>query len=156
MPEPTPVIEDIAVNIAVAIDLITVEEEFSYALTAVRPKRVLFGTETWKDLNVLVVQGPEKGRTDLTGGVKEIVNGFFLMVITVESDKASTSIDTKNNKIAADIEKKLMEDINRGGNAVNTEIVSKAPLAEGEFFSGIELEVDVTYRVNVDDPYTKA
>ncbi len=154
----TPVIENIVVNIAAAIDLITTANSFEYTLTARRPKRVLFGDETWKDLDVLVVQGAEKSRIDLIGGlgVKEIVQGFFLMAITIDSDKASTSIDTKNNKVAADIEKKIMEDINRGTYAVNTEVVDKLPLVENEFFSGITVEIDVTYRVNIDNPYTKA
>jgi len=154
----TPVIENIAADIATKIDLITTGNGFEYTLVARRPKRVLFGNETWKDQDVLIVQGAEKSRTDLLGanGVKEIVQGFFLMAITVQSDTASDSIDTKNNKVAADLEKKLMEDITRNSYAIYTEIVDRLPLVENEFFSGVMLEVDITYRVNVEDPYTKA
>jgi hypothetical protein len=151
-----PVVESIAVDIETKVNEI-VTPEFNYGLKAVRPTRTQFKTNAWNDLDVLIVQLDESDRKDRVGsfGIEEVKQPFALLAITRQSDNAETSIDKKNNLVAADIEKKLMEDITRNDFAFSTDVIGKATIDESEKFSGIMLVIEVDYYVKKGDPYTK-
>jgi len=154
----TPIIENIAVDIKTAINEITTGNDYNYTLSAVRPKRVLFGDEVWDDLDVLIIQSWENARNKVSGayGIVDVRQQFDILAIVIESDKASTSIDTKNNKIAADMIKKLRIDPQRSDNAHDTEILAVDPFAISDKFSGILVQIEVWYRVKQNDPYKKS
>ena len=150
----TPVIESIAENIKTAINEITTEAGFNQTLSAVRPKRTDFLAESWDDLTVLIEQGQCE---ELSGGMnyKMWRQHFVLMAIVIDSDIATDSIDTRENQVRADIEKKFAVDINRGNLAINTDFHGAIPFkAEDGANSGIAIEISVDYRTLETDPYT--
>jgi len=150
----TPRIEYIAVNIAAAIDEITVANEFNQTLVAVRPKRNDFDDVVPGNGKVLIVQ-QTAARDDSEGfGTAQWTQRFILMALVIDSDDATTSINTRHNQVASDIAKKLNEDITRGEYAFDTRIMESAIFDDGPDFSGIAVAVDVSYRTSETDPYT--
>lgn len=150
-----PIIENIAVNIAAAVDAITTVNGFNQDLSALRPRRNDFSDVVPEDGKVLVVQDDED-QAEQPIGVQEWIQTFVLVAMVIDSDSASGSIDTRINQVRADIRKKMMEDPTRGGNAIDTILLPAAKFDDGEGFTGIAVAVAVQYRVEHDDPYTKA
>lgn len=150
-----PIIEHIAENIKKAIEGITEANGFNQDLTAIRPKRNDFADVSPDDLTILIVQADEtEGESAV--GTKEWIQAFIIMALVIDSDRATDSIDTRINKVRADVEKKLKEDSYRGGHALDTDIDASIPFDDGEGFTGIAIRVLVTYRVQYDDPYTQS
>ncbi len=153
-----PVIETIAAEVLDRINEITVANGFNQTLVAVRPKRLLFFTDTWDDLTVIVAQGDESDRAIGVGGygVSDIGQMFDIMVVVIDSDTTDATIDTRINQVAADIIKKLKDDITRGGSAYDTIVLPAERFSWSDSFSGITVKVEVRYRTREDDPYTQA
>ena len=152
----TPRIEHIAVNIEAAINAITEGNGFNQDLVAVRPKRNDFKDVVPEDGKVLIWQADDELPEEQAYGAKEWIQPFVLMAIVLDSDEASASIDTRLNQVRADIQKKLIEDVTRGGYAFDTELLPCAKFDDGQGFTGIAVNVAVHYRVKEDDPYTGA
>jgi len=152
----TPIIESIAENIKDAINLITTGNGFNQTLVAQRPKRSDFLNTAWDDLTVLVNQvDAEKPEGAIFATTWR--QYFNITAIVIDSDDATASIDTRLNQVSADIEKKLMADGTRGGNAIDTAIIVKIPFFDDETaVTGIAVQVAVDYRTEIEDPYTKA
>ena len=150
----TPRIEYIAVNIAAAINAITVANEFNQTLVAVRPKRIDFSDVVPKNGRVLIAQIDQSPPADQAIQTQEYLQEFLCAAIVKDSDTAVTSIDTRLNQVAADIEKKLKEDRTRGGYALNTVMAGSTKFDDGEAFTGIAVLVRVHYRTAWGDPYT--
>jgi len=151
-----PVVENIAVNIAAAINAITTANQFNQDLVAVRPKRLDFSDVMPENGKVLIVQEEDAALTSKVSLVEDLRQQFVLMAIVIDSDDATTSIDTRINQVRADIRKKLLEDGRRGGNANRTLIVGSGKFSDARGFSGIAVVVDVEYRTVYNDPYTKS
>ena len=151
----TPVIENIAVNVYDAVNLITTGNGFNQTLTGYRPKRIDLSDITFKTGVVLIEQGdPEKlGAVNLA---TEWIQPFYLHVCILESDAIATTIDTAINKARSDIEKKLTEDVTRGGYAIDTEILAPTKWQAAEGYSGITVNVSAKYRTLSNDPYTQS
>lgn len=152
----TPRLEYIAINIEAAINAITEGNGFNQTLVAVRPKRNDFSDIVPEDGKVLVWQGDEAEPEEEAIGTEQWIQHFALEAIVLDSDDASTSIDTRLNQVRADIQKKLREDITRGGYAFDTELLLSVKFNDGEGFTGIEVNIAVHYRVKEDDPYSAA
>ena len=152
----TPVKENIAVNIAAAINAITTGNGFNHTLKALRPKLLDFENDSPDDLTVLIVQPDEEAVEEAAFNTKEWLQPFVLMAIVLDSDDVETSIDTKINQVDCDIKKKLREDPNRDSNAIDTEILPSEKFDNGKGFVGIAVKCVVRYRTSRDNPYTKA
>jgi len=149
-----PIVEQIAASIAVDIAAITTANEYNQDLTAVRPKKVDFET-AWDDLTVLISQDTAVKDGEMTNNCQQWRQTFFATAIVIDSDKAETSIDTRLNQVAADIQKKLMVDEYRGGLATDTIIMGAVGFDDGAGFTGINVVFDVQYRTLINDPYTQ-
>lgn len=149
-----PVSEKIAANINDAINEITTGEGFNYTLSCRRAKHFDFVNEPWKDLDVIVKQ-LERTATLNENMISRWGQSFVIAAILLQSDSASTPIDTKNNQVAADIEKKLMEDCTRGGNADDTGIDLVIPFKSTIGNTGVWMEITVYFGTVENDPYTK-
>ena len=152
----TPIIESIAENIKSSIGQITVDNGYNQSLTGIRPKRINFMAESWKDLDVLVVQGVVQKLTTAMGFITWR-QFFSLIAIVIDSDKETNPIDTRCNKVRSDIEKKVMADIRRNSLALDTECMGAEPfITDDGVNSGISIEISVDYRTKEDDPYSVA
>ena len=157
----TPIIEHIAADIKTAINAITVAAGFNQTLTGVRPTRVGFeGGPPPKDLEVFIIQDDPDEDEDLSGaGYVSLLawrQPFLLQAFVISSDDATASIDTRINQVRSDIEQKLMEDISRGGYAIDTQVKAPIKFNDGPAFSGIVVMIEVIYRTRENDPYTAA
>lgn len=158
MPPNLPIVERIAAEIAATISSIAEGEEFNYSLNAVRPVRVPGPDDEWDDLDVLIVQADENGRPKSSGAYKIVSprQQFNLYAIAIESDKASTPIDTKCNKIGSDIVTKLKEDPRRNNLAEDTDILNVETFVFDTSFSGILVRIEVRFNIHEDDPTVKS
>lgn len=152
----TPRIEHIALNIETAINAITTGNGFNQTLVAVRPKRNDFSDIIPEDGKVLIWEADEERPEEEAISTQQWVQLFTLMAFVIDSDETVTSIDTRLNQVRADIQKKLREDITRGGYAFETEILPSAKFDDGQGFTGIAVNIAVHYRTNDDDPYAGA
>jgi hypothetical protein len=152
----TPRIEHIAVDIKSAVDAVTVANGFNQDLVAVRPRRNDFSDVTPENGKVLIWQSDEDkpGPEDQAYSTTEWMQPFLLIAFVLDSDSESASIDTRLNQVRADLQKKLREDVTRGGYAIDTELLPSRTFDDGKGFSGIAVAFGVSYRVNEDDPYT--
>lgn len=151
----TPITEYIAENIKDAINAITETNGFNQDLTAIRRKRTDFYDVAPEDRKVLIIQAEDE-RLENPPGVASWSQKFLITAIVIDSDNAADSIETRTAKVRDDIRKKLAEDTTRGGHAIDTINGLAAPFDDGESFTGIVLEVDIHYRTQFADPYTKA
>lgn len=151
-----PVIELIAKNIETTINAVTTANGYNQDLTAVRPKRTDFLESSWNDLTVLITQAEVEKIVDVNSLITWRQH-FVLVAIVIDSDTASDSIDTRENAVRSDIEKKLTEDITRGGYAYDTGLLGAVPFKSDDGAnSGIAIEFTVDYRTLGTDPYTQA
>lgn len=151
-----PRIEHIALNIEIAINAITIANGFNQNLKAVRPKRNDYKHEAPIDGKVLIWQDDEEKNEEAAIETQDWRQPFTLEAIVLDSDASTESIDTRLNKVCADIQKKLLEDVTRGGYAYDTIIMPSMKFDDGEGFSGIAVEVIVCYRTSYLDPYSAA
>ncbi len=150
----TPVIENIAANIATAIGEITVANGYNQDLTAKRPRRNDFSDIAPENGIVLIKQAdPEPDESAI--GCKTWLQPFAIIALVIDSDGTATSIDTRINQVRSDIEKKLMIDNTRGGYAIDTDILPPQEFDDGAGFSGITVRIAVKYRTDENDPYTQ-
>jgi len=152
----TPRIEHIAVNIEATVNAITEGDGFNQDLVAVRPKRNDFKDVAPEDGKVLIWQADDEKPEEQAFSALHWIQPFVLMAIVLDSDDAETSIDTRLNQVRADIQRKLIQDITRGGYAFETVLLPCAKFDDGQGFTGIAVNVAVHYRVKDDDPYTGA
>lgn len=151
-----PIIEQIMQNIESSINAITEANDYNQDLKAVRPKRINFLSESWDDKDVLLVQGIVDKLTTACGYTTWRQH-ISLMAIVTDPDSASDSIDTRQNRIRSDIEKKVMADIRQNSLAMDTECLGAEPFVTDDGAnSGISIEITVDYRTKEDDPYSAA
>ncbi len=155
MAETNPIKELIAEDIKAKIAEITEGNGFNYTLSAVRAKRSNFLNAAWADLTVIINQTGEIEMVS-AGLTKQRDLQFVLTCIYTGSDESTVPLGTPLNRIAADIEKKLMEDPTRDGNAIDTVVHGSVPKYDSQSgVTGVFIEVSVHYRTKDDDPYTK-
>lgn len=150
-----PIVDKIAQDLEARINEITTENGFSENLIALRPKRLDFENVTPTDKTVLIEQADETKPEEQPYSAIEWIQPFILWALVISSDKSTESINKRINRVRADIQKKLREDVTRGGNAIDTILLPSAIFDDGEGFSGVAVAIAVQYRVNENDPYTK-
>lgn len=150
-----PIIELIAANIETVVNTITAGNGYNYNLTAKRPKRIDFLTESWNNLDVIIQQTSAAAKdSEYSHPYKTYTITFMLVAIVVGSDSDSFSIDTQKNKIAADIEKAIMADRTRGGYAMDSNITEINFITDDDA-GGVSLLLEVEYRTIYDNPYSE-
>jgi hypothetical protein len=147
------ILEKIAANIASELGQISVGNGHSFTARVERYKQR--GNPPRNSLVVVEQADPEEDTTAPTGR-KAWQQRFFLTAFFRESENTGTPIDKVINNARADIEKKLCEDRNRGGLAIDT--IIRAPQSiqtpNGDF-EGITVVCDVHYRTLENDPFTQ-
>jgi hypothetical protein len=146
--------ELITENIASAINQITIANGFNQDLTAIRRRRTDFTDVAPVDGSVIIIM-LEDEPVPPPVDILEWKQKFAITALVIDSDQATTPIETRMAQVRDDIRKKLVEDTTRGGYAIDTILGAATPFDDGESFTGIILEIDVHYRTKFEDPYTK-
>jgi len=152
----TPLVESIAVKLEEAINAITEANGFNYDLTAVRPKRIHLEGDINTDKTVIIEQ-ESAIKHQQTSDTITWRQGFTLQALVIDSDTETEAIDTRLNKIRADIEKQLTSSsyITLGGLAEGILLKDPEKFLTDEL-SGIAVNIDVVYTTEYDDPYTQS
>ncbi len=151
-----PLIELIAVKLEEAINAITEANGFNYDLTAVRPKRIHLEGDVNTDRTVIIEQ-EDPVKEQQTGDTITWRQAFTLQALVIDSDTETEAIDTRLNKIRADIEKQLTSETYIDCDGLAEIILLKAPekfIADVNV-SGIAVNIDVVYTTEYSDPYTQ-
>ncbi|MHC4617212.1 MAG: hypothetical protein ACYTEQ_05605 [Planctomycetota bacterium] len=154
-----PIVEQIAVKVAAAIDEITVAAGYTHDLTALRPKRLDFADVAPTDCTVLVCQEDDEDNDEISmTGAQGWRQTFVLMAVVIDSDAAESSVDTRINEIKSDIRKKVRQDPTFGGSLgiIDTYWRGSAKFDDGRGLTGVGVIIDIDYRTKEKDPYTKA
>jgi len=163
MSESQPIVELIAENLFDTLEAATTIDAAgdSASLLPVRPTRMNWeGHVSVVDLRVVLVQLDPEEDEDPTlahnaSDMRAWVQPFALVVYILDSDKATTPIDRRINTVEADIAKALMAAPTRGGYAVDTIVQPSERFLDDAGASGITIVVNVPYRTDLTDPYTK-
>jgi hypothetical protein len=156
-----PIIEQIALKIKEAIDAVTIANGFNQDLTAVRPKRLHLESDLNADNTVFIRQeAAEASDSQLTTETITWIQGFVLTALAIDSDSASDSIDTRLNKIAADIQKQLLSagynTLGGLADGVLFRATEAAAYLFGQNYAGIDITIDVLYTTDYADPYSQS
>jgi hypothetical protein len=150
----TPILESIAENIKTIVAGITIANGYQQDLVCLRPKRAFFLDAVTQDNTVILAQDAPAKVDASAFGCQEWIQPFSLVAILMDSDAATTPIDTRLNQVRSDIEKAILADTTHGGLAIDTIIEPPAYFAENQM-TGIEVKINVHYRTKYDDPYTQ-
>lgn len=151
----TPIIESIAANLLDTINGITVVNGYNQDITAKRPRRIDYRTDSAVDLDCLIIQTVAE---EIDGAIvrKTWRQHFDIMVFIFDADDSETPIDTRFNQVWSDIFKAVRVDITRGDFAYQTMIHEASfHVAPSGGMSGVLLDISVDYRTDYNDPYTK-
>lgn len=154
----TPVVENIALALVALIDGITIANGFNQTLNAIRPKRIHLESDLYIENNAFVLQG-EGGVLIDASEVAHWVEEFIIQVIVLDSDDATTAIDTKMNQISADIQKQFKRNDNWKLNGYSKGIdIVKTERSIGVINETPQSYIDVTINVHMEyltaDPHS--
>jgi len=151
----TPVIELIAANLLSTIAKVTEQSGYQYTLTAQRRTRA--GVQRDHLNAVLIQDNPRPVKDPKVPNTNEWDQTFAVGVFIIPAEEDRTSIDTYVNIITSDVQKAVMIDRYRGGNAMDTRIVAPELVPEEalEYDMAI-INVEVNWRVSELDPYVNA
>lgn len=152
----TPIVEQIAEKIVTLIGQITVANGFNQTLTPVRPKRIHLEGDLNADNTVIIEQ--EDGRVGTDANETTVwLQGFTLQALAINSDDATEAIDTRLNKIASDMIKKLFTGDNSSLDGLADGILLKGTekfIADPQL-AGIAINIDVQFPFDTADPYSQ-
>lgn len=139
-----PLAEQIAENVADALNLVKIDGGYSVDLTAVRRSR---RGETPSHGLCVIHQGAQTLESNPSHLIQQWKVEFILEIYVIQSEKAvDEPIDKQVNLIAADVIRALMADPQRGGVAHDTLAESISPLIEGENgYSGFVMTFSVQF-----------
>jgi hypothetical protein len=152
-----PIVESISAALATLIEGVTIAGGYQQDLAVVRPKRLHLEGDVNRDNLVIIAQADARLDVDATTAFAWIQT-FALQALVVESDDATDPIDTRLNKIAADIIKHIFTGDNAllGGLADGIRLAD--PATEKIIWDpntvGISVNVDVFFETAV-DPYSQ-
>lgn len=150
-----PIIERITRDIANSINAITIVNGFNQDLTVVRPNRLDFVGTVCDAGRVFLWKGDQQEVAEPSMAAEWLAE-FYVYAEHVGDDQpeSGSSIETNLNITLADIEKKLKEDVTRGGLAIDT-LVPKIEQEINEENAIALITVQVHYRTLYTDPYTQ-
>jgi len=156
----TPIVEQITQEIKDRLAEITVANGFNYDLVAARPNRQeLSGDYVPKDkTSVLITRGKVEDKNYSSAGNPRRIcwnQEYAIDTFGFEDDEETETVETRLQKMAADVEMKLLEDAQRATLAIKTE-VTLSTIDVNTKWSDVVVMVNVWYRVREGDPYTSA
>jgi hypothetical protein len=150
-----PIIEQIAVAVSAVVNGVTVADGYHQTLKAYRPRRNDWSDVPPEDGNVLVWQVDDTPSDKAALSSREFEQEFSLIAMVLDSDTATTSIDTRINQVVSDLRKAFVAAATLGGLAIDVVPGPSQKFDDGEGFSGVTVGMVVHYRTAYADPYTQ-
>ena len=143
-----PIIESISANIATTLAGVTVAAGYNQTLTVKRARRSDFDITGELDFTAILVQQDETEKESAPLCKTDRSINYEVAVLVRNDDRSTDAMDTRKNRVRADIEKILMIDPSRGGYAIDT--VLQPP---DNYKDGITVKFEVWYRTASNNPY---
>lgn len=153
----TPNIETIALKIEALINAITTSAGFNQTLVVVRPKRLHLEGDI-NDDNTVILEQEDGYILEQTSDAMIFRQGFAIQALVIDSDDATDAIDTRLNKVAFDILKKIYTGSNWSLDgyveAIYLRDPSRGPAIEkfipaGAMCSGVSVNIEVQYQLSI-------
>lgn len=151
---PNTVRENIFQNLKSVLSLISVANGFDNNVASVQQWDIN-GNSLASVPVIIINSGPEDG-SDNAYPLTTCTLKIFLTLWTRIDEGSSYAPDTVLNSLLGDIKRKLKEDMTRGGNAVDTAVISVEPFdtVEGQGEVGLVITIEVRYRHAQTNPKT--
>lgn len=149
-----PVNELIAIDLLKTVAGVTEAAGFAYNLTAQRHTRA---GDKRVHLNAVITQEDPKLQADKVPNTNEWRQTFCIGVFIIPVEEDPTPIDAYVNIVRSDVERAVMVDRYRGGNALDTQI--QAPMVgimDGLEGDVVVIHVEAHYRTADTDPTVNA
>ena len=145
--------EKIMKNIKTVLQTITVGNGYSNTILSVQ--RFIQSGHKLLDVPVILISEGSETAEDKAPNLTMKTLSVYLAVITRQDE----TIDTRSgaevmNSIVADVEKAMVADFTRGGNSIDTKIISSDPIdvQDGEPELGVLMQFEIIYRHGRTDP----
>lgn len=150
------IIEQIALNVVTTLQGITIANNYTRDVSQVVRPHPGVG-DARQDMQIIVAQGNPSVIEDRPQQHKQWRQPFAAICCVQELKASTTSIESRQNSIRADVEKILMVDFHRGGLAINTVITDPlyADTDAGANEGIVAVNFDVIYRTLLQDPYSQ-
>ncbi len=146
--------ERIIANIKTSLEVITQANGYNFDFSSQTVQRWSMHGNTPVDIPMIIVTPGDEMEEPSVHPFTECVLSVFLSVFYINDKNDPVPTDTYLNRLQADIKKAALLDHTRGGEAIDTDIVSTSPFVsvEGQHYAGLMIELKVKYRHLRNDP----
>ncbi len=146
--------ERILADIKTTLEGITQANGYNFDFTPQTVQRWSMHGNTPVDIPMIIITPGDETEESSVHPFTECSLSVFLSVFYINDKNDTTPTDIYLNRLQADIKKAVLLDHTRGGEAVDTEIVSTSPFVttEGQHYAGLVIELKIKYRHLRNDP----
>jgi hypothetical protein len=144
--------ENILANLKTVLSTISIANGYDNNIASVQ-RYLMHGNPLVNVPAIIITAGPER-KAPNPNPLQTCHMTVFLEIWVTQAQSDTTPTDTVINSIYGDIEKAVMVDVTRGGNAIDNLVVGAVPFEtiEGQPYAGLIIELDVEYQHNQNDP----
>tara|TARA_Y100000310_G_C20698921_1_gene827862 strand:+ start:2151 stop:2627 length:477 start_codon:yes stop_codon:yes gene_type:complete len=155
----TSLLEQIAQVVVTQLETVTTANGYDNQVSSViRPRRT---GENYRPVDKMVVLMQQSAEMDMENTAAGFPAGigwkqlFAVDLILRQAETNTSPMDQLLNSFIADIQKAIMEDVQWGGLAIDTSLVSVDYPEPSGGFEGATVWFEISYRVKENDPYTR-
>lgn len=140
--------ERILANIKTTLEGITQASGYNFDFTPGTVQRWSMHGNAPVDIPMIIITPGDEQEEPSVHPFTECNLSVFLSVFYINDKNDSVPTDTYLNRLQLDIKKAVFLDHTRGGEAIDTDIVSTSPFVsvEGQHYAGLMIELKVKYR----------
>ncbi|MBI5050538.1 MAG: hypothetical protein HZC11_06665 [Nitrospirae bacterium] len=146
--------ERILANIKTTLEGITQGNGYNFDFASQTVQRWSMHGNTPVDIPMIIITPGDELEEPSVHPFSECTLSIFLSVFYINDKNDAVPTDTYLNRLQGDIKKVVLLDHTRGGEAIDTDIVSTSPFVttEGQHYAGLVIELKVKYRHLRNDP----
>jgi len=146
--------ERILADIKSTLENITQANGYNFNFSPQTVQRWSMHGNTPVDIPMIIITPGDELEEPSVHPFSECNLSVFLSVFYINDKNDSVPTDIYLNRLQGDIKKAVLLDHTRGGEAINTDIISTSPFVsvEGQHYAGLMIELKVKYRHLRNDP----
>lgn len=146
--------ERILANIKSTLENITQANGYNFDFSSQTVQRWSMHGNTPVDIPMIIITPGDEIEESSVHPFSECTLSVFLSVFYINDKNDAVPTDIYLNRLQGDIKKTVLLDYTRGGEAIDTDIVSTSPFVttEGQHYAGLVIELKVKYRHLRNDP----
>jgi hypothetical protein len=149
--------ERILDNIKTTLEGVTQANGYNFDFTPDTVQRWTMHGNRMVDMPMVIISPGDEDESSNPHPYEECVMSVFLDIFHVTDEEDPVSTDTYLNRLQGDIKKAVIEDVTRGGEAIDTDVVGTTPFEtiESQPHAGLIMELRIRYRHLRTDPALK-